>query len=226
MILPYTRSVSRRFTLLDGAYYDALLLVSAALDDRGLAACLVGGGAAQAWISNLRTSGGELRLSEAPVLQTALRKTRDLDFATRTDSSTMLELLNGLARAWGTGAHVLGPRTLRLGGVSVSFTIEPDDLSGMAALYDAFLASRLELRLRRGAQADGVPTIGLEELLVTKLTRRGDRAKDVLDLVQIFAALRDAGRGADLGKVRSMVSERPDAVGLLDEITGRDSEVP
>ena len=119
-----------RFTLLDDPYFSALRRVVAAFHEAGIPFCLVGGGAVQAWIATLRTREGGISLSEEPVLVTALRKTRDLDFATRSDEATALELLNQIA-ADGPGTHVSGPRSARLGPVSVALTLHPDDLSGM-----------------------------------------------------------------------------------------------
>jgi hypothetical protein len=211
----------RRFTLLDEPYYSALVRVTRALAESGLPFCLVGGGAAQAWIAHLRTGGGAQRLSEQPALESALRATRDLDFATRTDAGTMLRTLNELAVASGAGSHVLSPHALRLGLVSIAFTIEPDDLAGMADQYDRFLESRGPLRLRRGEQGDEIPTIGLAELVATKLSRRGDKAKDILDVAQIVEALADAGLALDLDRVRALVAGRPEALVLLDEISRR-----
>ena len=219
----YTSTVARRFSLLDREYFEALVTVNDHLAGEGMSACLVGGGAAQAWIANLRTGGGAQRLSDEPMLKNVLRKTRDLDFATRADPAAMLRALNGLAATTG-GATVLGPRAVRLGPISVAFTLGPEDLAGMADYYDRFLESGGILRLRRGTRIEEVPTIGIEELLVTKLTRRGDKAKDILDLVQLFAAARDAGRALNLRAVRGLLADRPDALGLLDELEERQRE--
>ena len=216
--------MAQRFTLLDETYYDALCRVVDALEREGIPFCLVGGGAAQAWIASLRTGEGTRRLSDEPTLAGALRKTRDLDFSTRVGEAEMLVILNGLAALHGEGAHVLGPRALRLGGVSLSFTLEPADLSGMAILYDVFLASRTTLRLRRSRKVDEVPTIGLEALLATKLTRRGDKAKDVLDLTELLASARDAHRAVDLAMVRRLVEGQPEALSLPEEIAERIEE--
>ena len=214
----------QRFTLLDDAYYDALRRVVEALEHEGLPYCLVGGGAAQAWIASLRTGAGARRLSDEPTLSGSLRKTRDLDFSTRVGEPEMLAILNRLAALHGDRAHVMGPRVLRLGGVSLSFTLEPADLSGMASLYDVFLASRTMVRLRRGRVVDEVPTIGLEALLATKLTRRGDKAKDVLDVTELLASARDADRAVDLDVVRGLVQGQTEAITLLDEIAERIQE--
>jgi len=222
--LRYNGRVAGRFTLLDGAYYEALRVAVAALGDRGLPFCLVGGGASQAWIASLRTGEGKRRLSDEPVLRTALRPTQDLDFSTRADPADMLSVLNTLAAERGSGSHVLGPRSLRLGPVSVSFTLGPEDLSGMEAAYDAFLDSRTSLRIRRGRDVLEVPAIALEELLATKLTRRGDKAKDILDVTQLLAAVRVAERTVDLGAVRDLVRQHPDALALLDEFARRLAE--
>ena len=59
-------------TLLDDAYYEALVRVSEALTDAGLPFALGGWGAAQAR-SILRTGGGQRRFSDEPVLRSALR---------------------------------------------------------------------------------------------------------------------------------------------------------
>ncbi|MBN2497480.1 MAG: nucleotidyl transferase AbiEii/AbiGii toxin family protein [Deltaproteobacteria bacterium] len=207
-----------RFTLLDEPYYRALCLVSEVLQRAGLDFCLVGGGAAQAWIASLRTDSGARSLAEEPRLRSALRKTRDLDFATRVDPAEMLPVLNELAAETGRDAHVLGARAMRLGPVAVSLTLGPEDLSGMSELYDDFLESRAPIRLRREARVDELPTIGLPELLATKLTRRGDKAKDILDVTQLLAALHDAWQTADLERLRRLVAQRPDALQLLAEI--------
>ncbi len=130
----------------------------------------------------------------------------------------MLATFNALAASTGRGIHVLGPRALRLGPVAVSLTLGPEDLTDMSELYEPFLESRTPVRLRRGARVDEVPTIGLEELLATKLTRRGDKAKDILDVTQVLAALSDAGRRTDLEAVRRLVADRPEALRLLEEI--------
>jgi hypothetical protein len=210
--------VSRRFTLLDDPYYDALLRVCELLETRGLEFCLVGGGAAQAWIATMRTGAGERRLADEPLLKTALRRTRDLDFATRADPADMVRALNDLAASTGADAHVLGPRLVRLGAVSISLTLGPDDLSGMGGLYDTFLGSRVPLHLRRAGSADAFPTIGLEALLVTKLTRRGDKAKDMLDVAQLLAAAREAGRVIDYDAIRRLAAGHPEAMALLEEV--------
>ena len=97
-------------------------------------------------------------------------------------------------------------------------SLGPEDLSGMHQQYDVFLDSRMPLRLRRTSAVDEVPTIGLEALLVTKLTRRGDKAKDILDVAQILAAARDTGHSIDLEAVRRMLAGNPEAIPLLDEI--------
>jgi hypothetical protein len=89
----------------------------------------------------------------------------------------LLAVLNGLASDVGAGAHVLGPRALRLGPVSIALTAGPDDLSGMSDVYDALLASRTALAMRRGAALEEIPTIGLAALVATKLTRKGDRPR-------------------------------------------------
>jgi hypothetical protein len=216
--------VIRRFTLLDDVYYEALRGVAEVLERREACYCLVGGGAAQAWIASLRTGDGARRIGEEPALPAALRKTRDLDFSTRMAPSEALGVLNGLAATHGPGAHVLGPRALRLGPVSVSLTLEPADLSGMEGLYDAFLESRATLRLRRGTEVEELQAIGLEELLATKLTRRGDKAKDLIDVANLMAAASEAGRAVDLNAVRRMVQGRPEAIALLDEIADRDRD--
>ena len=88
----------------------------------------------------------------------------------------------------------------------------------MSDRYDDFLASRTPVRLRRGASADEIPAIGVEALLATKLTRRGDKAKDLFDVTQLLAALADAGRSVDLEKVRRLVPEpHPLGVGAHDQ---------
>jgi hypothetical protein len=197
-------SVAEAFSLLDEVYYDALRRVTEVLEREGVPFCLVGGGASQAWIASLRTAGGRQRLSDEPLLTRALRRTRDLDFATRAEPARMLRVLNHLAASPGEGAHVLGPRAIRLGPVSVSFTLSPGDLD-----------SRTPLSLRRGPESDEVPTIGLEELLATKLTRRGDKAKNIVDVTQLLAASRDAGRIIVVATVHRLVGGRPDARALL-----------
>ena len=53
---------------------------------------------------------------------------------------------------------------------------------------------------------------------MTKLTRRGDKAKDVLDVTQLLAAVRDAGGGLELGEVRRLLAGRAEALSLLDDI--------
>lgn len=211
----------RRFTLLDDVYYDALCTIVAALQEAKLPFCLVGGGANQAWVASLRTSGGERRIADEPILDAALRQTKDLDFSTRTDPATMVAILNRIVSTMGRGAHALGPRTLRLGPVAVAFTIGPDDLSGMVDLYDRFLSSRTVLRLRRGNSPDEIPAIGLEELLVTKLTRRGDKAKDMVDVVALLAAAGDAGHAVEIDAVRAMLGNNAEALGTLDDIVAR-----
>ena len=145
--------MARRFTLLDDAYYEALVRVSEALTDAGLPFALVGGGAAQAWIANLRTGGGQRRFSDEPVLRSALRSTRDLDFSLPAQPFEALAVLNELAAATGAGAHVLGPRAMRLGPVALSFTLGPEDLSGMSEQYDELLESRSSLRPFAGARS-------------------------------------------------------------------------
>lgn len=210
--------MAKRFTLLDEPYYQALRRVTLHLQDQGLSFCLVGGGAVQAWTASLRTGDGARRIGEVPELQTDLRHTRDLDFATRCDGGTMMAILNELAAMSGAAAHVLGPRSLKLGPVSVAFTLEPADLSGMADHYDRFLQSRVPLHLRRGTERDEVPAIGLEELIATKLTRRGDKAKDLLDVTRLANALRDANRRVNLDVVRALVAGRADAIALTDEL--------
>jgi hypothetical protein len=85
----------------------------------------------------------------------------------------------------------------------------------MEELYDELLDSRTPLSLRRGPESDEVPTIGLEELLATKLTRRGDKAKDIVDVTQLLAASRDAGRIIVVATVHRLVGGRPDARALL-----------
>ncbi|HEY3355298.1 MAG TPA: hypothetical protein VGQ83_18765 [Polyangia bacterium] len=222
----YNALVGRRFTLLDDPFYRALQRVCQALADEGLPFCLVGGGAAQAWIASLRTGAGQRRLDEEPVLAGALRQTTDLDFATRADDARMVAVLNGLAAAHGSGAHVLGPRALRLGPVSIALTLSPADLSGMHEQYDRFLESRTDVRLRRGSLVDVFPTIGLEALLATKLTRRGNMAKDILDVGELLAAAREAGRSVDLAQVRPLVAGRPGALDLLDQIATRLEDEP
>jgi hypothetical protein len=215
--------VQRRFTLLDEPYYSAMLRVRDAFVDEELPLCLVGGGAVQVWVASLRTGEGARRLSEEPVLRTALRKTRDLDFATRTDAATMLRVLNEIAAHSGE-AHVLGPRALRLGAVSLAFTISPGDLSGMSEFYDVFLESVHELRLRRGPQVDEVPTIGLEQLIATKLTRRGDKAKDLIDVGELLASLSEAGRNLEIEDVRGLLRGGTEAIALLEELVFRTRE--
>lgn len=206
-----------RFTLLDDVYLSALRRVVEAFGVAGIPVCLVGGGAAQAWIATLRTGEGTLDLSAEPILESALRETQDLDFATRCDESAALRLLNDLALR-NPGTHVLGPRSARLGPVSVSLTLQPNDLSGMASLYDRFLESRTVVRLREKNRTDDVPTIALEELLVTKVTRRGDKAKDLVDVAQLLEALKAAGKALDFGAIRSMLAGRDEALLVMDEI--------
>lgn len=209
---------TRRFTLLDTAYFDALVDVVVAFERAELPLALVGGGASQAWIASLRTEGGARRLSDEASLRSALRRTRDLDFATRTDEPRALTILNDLAHGARGSAHVLGPRALRLGDVSIALTIQPSDLSGMAALYDVFLDGRSTIRLRAGAVTTAVPVVSLPHLFVTKLTRRGDKAKDLLDVTELWAAAESAGAAVDVSAVRRMLQDRPDALALLDEL--------
>ncbi len=99
----YNPTVARRFTLLDDEYFDALLRVCQVLNREAFPFALVGGGAVQAWVAALHTGEGSRRLSEEPILETALRKTRDLDFATRAEPGTMTAVLNGLASDFGDG---------------------------------------------------------------------------------------------------------------------------
>lgn len=199
-------------------YFDALARVANALRGTGAPFCLVGGGAVQAWIATLRTDEGQRSLSNEPLLESALRKTRDLDFATRSGEADMTRLLNSIAAESSAGAHVLGPRSLRIGPVAVSLTLGPDDLSGMSELYDRFLESRTPVRLKRASRVEEFPAIGLEELIATKITRRGDKAKDLVDVGQLLAALRAAGRSPDFAGVRLLVDSRPDAVRWLEEL--------
>jgi hypothetical protein len=138
----------------------------------------------------------------------------------------MLALLNGLAAAVGREVHVLGPRALRVGAVSVALTLGPEDLSGMSDRYDAFLQSRTRLLLRRGATPDEVPAIGIEALLATKLTRRGDKAKDLVDVTRILDAARVAGRPLDRRRVGELVGRDAEALALLGEIEARVPENP
>lgn len=206
-----------RFTLLDDPYFSALRRVAAAFGEAGIPFCLVGGGAVQAWIATLRTKEGSVRLSEEPVLETALRKTQDLDFATRSDEGAAIKLLNRIA-ADAPGTHVSGPRSARLGPVSVALTLHPDDLSGMAHLYDRFLDSRTTVRLKQGGEVDEFPAIALDELVVTKITRRGDKTKDLVDMAQLTEALKASGRSLDFTAIRSMLTGRTEALAILDDL--------
>jgi hypothetical protein len=63
-----------------------------------------------------------------------------------------------------------------------------------------------------------VPVIAMSHLLVTKLTRRGDKSKDLLDVYELLQAARVEGVAPDLTTVRTLVAHRPDALALLDEI--------
>lgn len=206
-----------RFTLLDDPYFSALKRVASAFDEAGIPFCLVGGGAVQAWIATLRTNEGAISLSEEPMLETALRKTRDLDFTTRSDEGTAIKLLNRIA-ADAPGTHVSGPRSARLGPVSVALTLHPDDLSGMAALYDRFLDSRTTVRLKQSGKIDEFPAIALEELVVTKITRRGDKTKDLVDIAQLAEALKASARSLDFSAIRSMLTGRSEALAILEDL--------
>lgn len=206
-----------RFTLLDDVYYDAILRVSEALAEHGVRSCLVGGGASQVWIASLASGAGERRIATEPALGLMLRATRDADFSLRCEPEQSLVVLNELAGAHrGEGlAHVIGPRAMRLGPVQVSLTLGPDDLTGMAERYDRFLSSREPVHLRRGRDVDAIPVIGLEALLATKLTRRGDKSKDLLDAGNLVAAARRAGRPVDLALVSEHLGGDEAAEALL-----------
>ncbi|MBI2378630.1 MAG: hypothetical protein HYV07_31830 [Deltaproteobacteria bacterium] len=210
--------MARRFTLLDEPYFDALVRVVEAFQTAGLPIQLVGGGAVQVWVAALRTGFGQARLSDAAILKGALRSTRDLDFATRSDAAETLVVLNRLALVLGPGTHVLGARSLRLGQVTVSLSLGPEDLSGMAAHYDDFLQRRQTVGLRRSIRADLIPVIGLADLVATKLTRRGDKAKDLVDLEQLASAMRSADVRLDRDAVERLLGDDSEAKGLLDEL--------
>ena len=119
---------------------------------------------------------------------------------------------------------MLGPRAMRLGPVSISLTLGPLDLSGMSDLYDTFLEQRRTIGLRAGNTVARVPTIDLAHLLVTKVTRRGDKAKDLLDVNEILGALRDAGQQVDLANVRLLVQGDAEARALIDQMDAALSE--
>jgi hypothetical protein len=110
---------------------------------------------------------------------------------------------------------------MRLGPIALSFTLGPEDLSGMSEQYDELLESRSSVRLRRGTLPHDFPVIGLAELIATKLTRRGDKAKDLIDVEQLVAALRDVGRTVDLAPARRLVARDVAARELLDDLAQR-----
>lgn len=215
-----------RFTLLDDAYYDAILRVTQALAEHEVRACLVGGGASQLWIASLVSGAGERRVANEPALAVMLRATRDADFSLRCDAAQALALLNELAseHRGGGAAHVLGPRAMRLGPVQVSLTLGPEDLTGMADRYDWFLDSQETVRVRRGREPDAVPVIGLEALIATKLTRRGDKSKDLVDAGNLVAAARRAGRPVDPTIVASYLGEDAAAEAMLAALLRHEEE--
>ncbi len=215
-----------RFTLLDDAYYDAILRVTEALAEHGVRACLVGGGASQVWIASLLSGAGERRVASEPALAVMLRATRDADFSLRCAPEQSVLLLNELASEFrGPGAaHVLGPRAMRLGPVQVSLTLGPEDLTGRADRYDRLLDSRQTVRVRRGREPDAVPVIGLEALIATKLTRRGDKSKDLVDVGNLLAAAGRAGRPVDAAIVTGYLGDDAAAEAMLAALLRREEE--
>ena len=101
--------------------------------------------------------------------------------------------------------------------VAISFAI-------IALLWHGDPKRRRTIGLRAGNTVARVPTIDLAHLLVTKVTWRGDKAKDLLDVNEILGALRDAGQQVDLANVRLLVQGDAEARALIDQMDAALSE--
>lgn len=92
----------------------------------------------------------------------------------------------------------------------------------MADRYDLFLDSREIVRVRSGRSADVIPVIGLDALLATELSRRGDKAKDLVDVGNLLAAARSAERSVDESAVRRYLGGDPGALQVWADIIGEE----
>lgn len=196
-----------KFNLLDQPYWDALADVSEGLRTQGIDYAVVGGAAAQIWIAVLQTRRGLDSVTDAPDLQFLLRETRDIDLSTRAPSGDLLAALNRVAATSRPPVDVLSVRALRMRGVFVNLTLEPSDVSGFQDKYDKILERAVEVRLRRQNQVLHLRVESLEDLFGTKLTRKSNQAKDLLDLDRLGACLLDSGQKVSLAIVQEFLGQ-------------------
>ena len=182
----------------------------------GLDYCIVGGAAAQIWNASLLTGNGKVSLDRQPELAFRLRTTRDIDVSTESDPSDMLQILNGWASLGKAPISVLSPRAIKLREILINITLEPADVTGFVERYHQILANSSPLQLRKGNRLLSVRVEALEDLMATKLTRKGNQAKDLVDLDNLLTSLREARRTADLASLRSWLREDSGALALLE----------
>lgn len=197
-----------KFNLLDPAYWEALCDAVEGLERAGIDCVVVGGSAVQVWMAVLYTSSGELSITDVSELEYMLRSTRDVDLSARAKPEEALSAWNRLAATARPPAEVLSPRAARLRKISLNLTLEPQDVTGFAELYDVILERATRVQLRRQNRWLYLKVASLEDLFGTKLTRKGNQAKDLVDLDNLCASLSSAGQKVQLAPVREYLDEQ------------------
>lgn len=209
-----------KFNLLNPAYWEALVDVVDLLESQEIPYAVVGGAAAQIWICSLLSGNGLSSIDGSADIPLRLRTTRDVDLSTRAEAAHVLEALNRLAATARPPITVLSPRAARVRQVLVNLTLEPMDVSGFSMHYDAFLERAQRITLRRGAEHLTARVISLPDLLATKLSRRGNQAKDLLDVDALCLSLLEARQTVPARNVRAILETATDEA-LMDDYMSR-----
>ena len=187
--------MAESYNILNKNYFNALKIVCAELQRKGIEYAVVGGAAAQILIAD--AVGWK-----SSSLDGRLRKTRDIDLSLKVDSDfNPISFFNSLC------AEENRPGYAVIKDVKINYITEAAQFKGLESFFTSFIEGALEIQHPKSKDIM-FRTEKPEDLIITKLTRKSKaKAKDSFDLISLLKAYDAANKKIDGEEIRSMLKQ-------------------
>ncbi len=189
------------YNIQDRELFQALKILSEALDEQNVSYFIFGGVAAQAQIASMETESG--RKDIKTVDSDKLRKTGDIDMYIADENAILF--FNELAALNPQHRIVNKPSYVEIGPIMVNYVTEPFELKGFEELVSEQLIRREELCLRRGNTNIRLEVSPIEYLIAAKLSGNSIQVKDEKDIHFLVEASKKAKNPINQEVIRDLL---------------------
>lgn len=204
------------YNIQDRELFEALKILSEALEERNIPYFIFGGVAAQSQIASIETESGRKDIKAVDTAK--FRRTGDIDMYIADENALLF--FNELAAMNPQYRIVNMPGSVKIGQIRVNYVTEPSELKGFKDVVENQLEDRETVYIRKGTTSLAITVSPIEYLIAAKLSGNKVQAKDLEDITRVIDASRKAGRQINQNAVKDLLArlQSEDRYHILEQI--------